>query len=359
MLTSIQLCSRYKKRHRQMQWHCELFQHILKYGKKKMLVNCFLDEGSNTTYVNEDVVEELGVKGEKELITVNVANDQKVSFPSMSFTIGVESVDGCVDAKILAQSSEKNCGGVKAVDWLSIKTNWQHLRDIPFPKLANRGKINVLLGTDNYHLMYPKKEVLGGAGKPCARLCPLGWTAVGKINMKNTGADHNTSLCHTYHMQHFGEVIPTVEQSDDLNAMLKRFWDLEIMVITSPKPVMTPDESVAWHKVSKSIKFENDHYVVAVPWWNERPSLPNNRPLAEKRLESTERKLAKNPEIADSYQKVIEEHLEKNYIRRVPPDEPTPTEAWLLPHFQLCAMTGLQRKRGLCLMRQLSFKERV
>ena len=54
---------------------------ILKYGKKKILVNCFLDEGSNTTYVNEDVVEELGVTGEKELITVNVANDQQIVFP--------------------------------------------------------------------------------------------------------------------------------------------------------------------------------------------------------------------------------------------------------------------------------------
>jgi len=78
---------------------------------------------------------------------------------------------------------------------------------------------------------------------------------------------------------------------------------------------MTSDESVAWHKVSTSIQFENGRYVVAVPWWNERPSLPTNRPLAEKRLESTERKLEKNPEIAEAYQKVIEEYLEKNYIR--------------------------------------------
>ena len=70
-----------------------------------------MDEGSDTTHVNEyvHVVEEFGVQRE-ELITVNVANDQQVSFPSMSFTIGVESVDGCVDAKIVAQSSEKNCG---------------------------------------------------------------------------------------------------------------------------------------------------------------------------------------------------------------------------------------------------------
>ena len=60
----------------------------------------------------------------------------------MSFTIGIESVDGCVDAKIVAQSSKRICGGIKAVDWATIKSNWQQLQDIVFPKLANRGKID-------------------------------------------------------------------------------------------------------------------------------------------------------------------------------------------------------------------------
>ena len=105
------------------------------------------------------------------------------------------------------------------------------------------------------------------------------------------------------------------------------------MGITPPRPVMTPDESAAWRKVSKSMKLENDHYVVAVPWRDDRPSLPNNRPLAEKRLESTERKLTKNPEIAESCQKVIEEYLEKKYIHRVPLDQLSSTSEWLLPHF--------------------------
>ena len=31
-------------------------------------------------------------------------------------------------------------------------------------KLARRGRIDVLLGTDNYHLIYPEKEVIGGVG---------------------------------------------------------------------------------------------------------------------------------------------------------------------------------------------------
>ena len=78
------------------------------------------------------------------------------------------------------------------------------------------------------------------------------------------------------------------------------------MKITPLRSVMTSDESDAWHKVSTSIQFENGHYVVAVHWRDERPRLPNNRPLAEKRLESTERNLEKNPE---AYQKVIEEYF--------------------------------------------------
>ena len=35
---------------------------------------------------------------------------------TLQFTIGLESADGIVDAKIVAQTSEKICGGMKAVD---------------------------------------------------------------------------------------------------------------------------------------------------------------------------------------------------------------------------------------------------
>ena len=114
-------------------------------------------------------------------------------------------------------------------------------------------------------------------------------------------------------MQRFCEL--TEEQSDDLNTTLKLFWDLETMGITRLRSKMTFHESVAWHKVSTSIQFEDGHCVVAVPWRDERPSLPNNRPLAEKHLESTERKLERNSKIADAYQKVTEEYLEKSAAR--------------------------------------------
>ena len=160
---------------------------ILKNGKKRILVNCFLDEGSDTTYINEDLVEELGVKGRKELITVNVANDQKVKFMSMTFQVGLESIDGKVNRKISAKTSQKICGGMKAINWVNIKHKWPHLNKIPFPQLARRGTIDVLLGADNHELMTTIKEIPGKRNEPSARLCPLGWTAIGRINKEDLG----------------------------------------------------------------------------------------------------------------------------------------------------------------------------
>ena len=80
-------------------------------GDKKIHVNCLLDEGSDTTYVNEDVVEALGLQGSKTKIEVKVANDETVSFMSSTFQIGLESMDGRVDTEIIAQTSKKICGG--------------------------------------------------------------------------------------------------------------------------------------------------------------------------------------------------------------------------------------------------------
>ena len=82
-----------------------------------------------------------------------------------------------------------------------------------------------------------------------------------------------------------------------------------------------------------SLKFDGKNYEVAVPWKNNQPSLTNNRLQAEQRLISTEQKLNKIPEVKVAYQQVIDEYLQKGYIRRVPEDEPKPENEWLLPHF--------------------------
>lgn len=177
-------------------------------------------------------------------------------------------------------------------------------------------------------------EVAGGPNEPCTRLCPLGWTAVGKITDVDENEHSYTRLHQTFRLQIGGNgSILAKNDNSELNSVLKRFWDLESIGIISTEPQLTPEDKLAWSKVNKSLKFNGEHNEVAVPWRDDRPQLPNNLPMAKKRLVSTERKLLKDKEVAVAYQQVLNDYLEKQYIRRVPPEEPKPECEWLLPHF--------------------------
>ena len=134
---------------------------------------------------------------------------------SVTMEIGLESLDGPVDTVIVAKTSNSICGGMKLNNWLQIKDQWKHLRDLPFPKLGKRSKIDILIGSDYYNLLFPMKEVCGGDNEPSARLCPLGWTAIGTIGMSAGNGASNTGYLNTYCIQQS-------ECSDgDLNYLLK------------------------------------------------------------------------------------------------------------------------------------------
>ena len=126
--------------------------------------------------------------------------------------------------------------------------------------------------------------------------------------------------------------IVTETENAELNSLLKRFWNLASIAITPADPQLTPEEKLAWAKVSKSFKFNGELYEVAVSWREERPKLPNNLLIAKKRLVSTERKLMKDKQVAASYQQVLNDYLTKNFIHCVPKNEPKPGYEWFLPH---------------------------
>ena len=69
-----------------------------------MQINCLLDEGSDTLYVNENVIQKLGLDGRKEKVIINVANGQKVSQVSATLDIGLESLDSRMNTNIVAKT---------------------------------------------------------------------------------------------------------------------------------------------------------------------------------------------------------------------------------------------------------------
>ena len=77
-----------------------------------------------------------------------------------------------------------------------------------------------------------------------------------------------------------------------------------------------------------------DRYEVGMLWREGEVKFPDNRPMAEKRLESTERKLKRDEELGKKYCAIIEDYADKGYARKLTPEEasaPTPKQ-WFLRH---------------------------
>ena len=87
----------------------------------------------------------------------------------------------------------------------------------------------------------------------------------------------------------------------------------------SESPLSAKDKRALAILQNSTVK-EKSHYKTALLWKHE-PNLPNNRAMAVSRLHSTEKKLKKNPELAEKYQNVINDYVTNGHARKMSPEE--------------------------------------
>lgn len=82
-----------------------------------------------------------------------------------------------------------------------------------------------------------------------------------------------------------------------------------------------------------SVKLENGHYEIALPWKTYPPNLRNNRTVAERRLELLKKRLRRDPIVHEKYTAFMNDLLSKDYSRKATSQEPAPLGIhWYLPH---------------------------
>ena len=91
-------------------------------------------------------------------------------------------------------------------------------------------------------------------------------------------------------------------------------------------------DQLAMRKAENSIPYDNKMYQVGVPWIENKPCLPDNHRMALQRLQNTEKRLQKSPDIARAYSDIIDQYIAKGYVRNVP-ETKLPNSKWYLPHF--------------------------
>ena len=200
---------------------------------------------------------------------------------------------------------------------------WNHLNEIKFPNIGPRPIVDLLIGVDHADLHCSYKDVCGSPGEPIARQTPLGWTCIGNP-YPGTTIDERTEFAQTYFVRKDRKL-------EDVNSTLRKFWEIETVGTVEINKCLTKEEQSALDKAEESLKFLNGRYQLSIPWKENETELPNNYDVAVRRLQNTEKKLIRNTEIAKAYTEKIEDYIKKDYIRKVPLEEPG--GKWYLPHF--------------------------
>ena len=98
-------------------------------------------------------------------------------------------------------------------------------------------------------------------------------------------------------------------------------------------PDCQTEEKLTRDTVAETLTFEDGRYSVGLPWKTKDHELPDNFKMALHRLQNTEKRLQKSPELAQAYSDVLQTYQAKGCIRKVSAEEEKPDQVWYLPHF--------------------------
>ena len=287
-------------------------------GGGVVLGTVLLDSGSETTLIRSGFAKQLGVQGQRQNLTVDTVGGVRTTLKSqrvrVPFALAVTDID------VYAWTMKNICEPVQSVDWTEIKKQYEHLRDVPVMSVGETA-VDVLLGLDAASLMVPLEVKSGKHGQPCAELTPLGWVISGPVPTTTKPVKRILR-------------VHVVDGEEDANHQLRKLWEIDSFGVRAEATTSyTRSEQRAVDIMNETCRRVESGYELGLLWKADRPPLPNNFKSALSRLESVERRLQKDPKLADGYCKAINAYVEKGFARKLSPEEfAMDGEQWLLPH---------------------------
>ena len=153
------------------------------------------------------------------------------------------------------------------------------------PELKNP-EVTLRIGTDVHEAHWRLEERRGRKKEPYAVRTPLGWSVAGP--MGTTSGDEVTSFFARGENDFIGQ---TVEKMFEMDFSEKTYGQSLSMSLEDKKALSIMEES---------LKVIDGHYQLDLPF-RDKPALPNNRILAERRLHSLAVRFRKDPDLYEKY----------------------------------------------------------
>ena len=278
----------------------------------------FLDAGSNTTFCTEDLLKQLGVEGKRMTVSLTTLQNEDNPIECSSIGLNVFDLDEDHMVEIPTVFSTTRLPVSKySIPLQKDVDKWNHLDGINLPNL--NAEISLLIGNDVPRALEPKEVKKGQGNETYAVRTIFGWTMNGPLGRSTRTRSHANFI----------------RSDHGLNQQFQKFCNMEFNdTFTDNKLEMSIEDSRALEMMESSVQLKRGHYEIALPWKTSSPCLPNNRSVAEHRLDLLKRRFVRNPALYSKYSDFMDDLLHKGYARKVPitsidyPHYPL----WYLPH---------------------------
>ena len=278
-----------------------------------------LDSGSNVSLCQDRLLQMLKARGRTEKMSLTTLEKKNNETTARVVSLRVSSLDGSEELTIPQVYARPNLhlSSSNLVTEAEVQ-RWPHLKDLPLHH-AEIDDVTLLIGQDSPEALMPITTIPGGNGEPYTVRTRLGWSVSGPVSSNSKKV---------FPILHY------ISNGDLLHEKVERFWKLESSGIYEQERGMSTEDRRVLELWDENVSFSDGHYVLPIPFKNTAFKLPDNQPMAEKRLSSLKRKLSKDQESHQKYADRIKDLLEQGYAVPVPEQDSSRSDGrvWYLPH---------------------------
>jgi len=292
-------------------------------GQKVIQTYAFLDPGSSATFCSEHLMHRLKLKGRKTNILLKTMGDQRSVSSSILTGLEVSSLyDDIFYSLPEVFTQEKMPVSKENIVTEGDLHRWPYLKGVKIPQIP--ADVDLLIGANASKVMEPWEVKNSDGEGPYAVRTLLGWVVNGPLQGRkdNGSTSERTNI--------------TVNRIsvDKLEEMLNKQYNHDFNEIASETKEMSREDHAFMEKVNGSIKLQDGHYKLNLPFKKENPMLPNNLCVAKQRLVGLKRKLDRNKTFHQEYSTFLDEVISQGYAERVPLHQlkQDKGKVWYIPH---------------------------
>ena len=307
-----------------------------------IITYAMLDSCSTGTFISEDLYNELGVQGTDTQVMIRTMNGPRLHDSTVVTGLLMSDLndENTIELPKTFVKEEIPGNGLRVPRPESLR-KWTHLQRVidEVPPHMENIKVGLLVGTNCPKAIEPKDYIASQNGGPFTVLTFAGWTIVGPLHKSHDAYEVDCNRIAVQEVgvdkpsEHYFVIENSVKEIVTPKNLIKMF-ELEFNEQRNDERFHSQEDKRFLEKIESGTSYIDGHYQMPLPFRNVDVKMPSNKGQAVLRAKWLKKKLLKNEDFCQDYTKFMQDILEKNYARKIPPQSVQPEEGkvWYLPH---------------------------